>query len=253
MNDKRKEVIEKLLDKIRNGGIVSKGRLPSERQISEMLGENRTIVREALISLEAMGVIEIRERLGIFISSEAGNEVKMLLQGVGSWPADTLSQVLEMRQIIDPPAAALAAIRRTDAHVDKLTECIAQMRELLDDDSTGSADMGAYWNTAYHTIILDATGNTYMARIYENILSTVQKSTSIMRYKAQPKEWGGRHVSFAEHECLARAIKDRDSLTAERIAEEHLFHTVSRMVSNGQVVPDSDLYTAKVCGMMRFE
>lgn len=253
MNDKRREVIEKLLEKIRDDSFVTKGRLPSERQISEMLGENRTIVREAIISLEAMGVIEIRERQGIFIASKAENEAKMLLRGVGGWPADTLSQVLELRQIIDPPAAAMAAIRRSDAHVEKLSVCIENMRGLLDDESPESADSGAYWNTVYHSVILEAAGNSYMARVYENILSTVEKSTSIMRLGTDSLERGGRHVSFAEHECLARAIKDKNSMTAERIAEEHLFHTISGMVENGQISPGSNLYAAKVCGMMRFE
>lgn len=253
MNEKRQQVIEKILEEIHYGNIVVKGRLPSERQLAQRLNENRTVVREALISLEAMGVIDIRERQGIYLSTQEGNEAKALLNVVGQWPADTLSQVMEIRQLFDPAAAALCAIRSSRDDVEKLANCVESMRALLHDGNPEAAKSGAYWNTIYHSIIVSSTGNSYLIRIYEHILSTIEHSMSLMRFGREPNEYGGRHISFREHESLLQAIRNRDAEGAARIAEEHLAHTIKAMVSLGQIVPSSDLYGQKVAGRLCLE
>jgi len=122
LNEKRKEVIEKLLNKIRNGDIVVNGKLLPERQLAEAIGESRPVLREGLIALEAMGVLDIRERQGIYFSSREENEAKMMLQKVRGWPADVLSRVMEVRQIIEPLATGLAAARRNDKDLMKMRE-----------------------------------------------------------------------------------------------------------------------------------
>ena len=78
------------------------------------IGETRPVLREGLIALEAMGVLDIRDRQGIYLSSSEENEAKMMLQKVRGWPADVLSRVIEVRQIIEPLATGLAAARRNE-------------------------------------------------------------------------------------------------------------------------------------------
>ena len=109
MNDKRRQVIEKLLEKINSGEVVSQDKLLPERRLAEVVGETRPVVREGLIVLEAMGVLDIRDRQGIYLSSTEENEAKMMLHKVRGWPADMLSRVMEVRQIVEPPATAIAA------------------------------------------------------------------------------------------------------------------------------------------------
>lgn len=253
MNSKRKEVIERLIEQIHTGGIVHNDKLPSERDLANILGEHRTVVREALISLEAMGVIDIRERQGIYLSSAEENEAKVILARVGEWPADKLSRALEMRQILEPATAALAAARRTDTHIEKLSHCLENMRNVLGADDPGSAKAGIYWNTIFHSIIASATNNSYMARIYENILASIEHGMFLMRYGTPPSELGGRHVAFRDHEDLLSAIRDMDVEKAERISERHLSHTVKAMVSLGQIMQVSNLYNQKFAGRIRFD
>ena len=80
MNEKRKQVIEKLLEKIKSGDIVSNNKLLPERQLAEVLGETRPVLREGLIALDAMGVVDIRDRQGIFLSSHEENAARTMLQ-----------------------------------------------------------------------------------------------------------------------------------------------------------------------------
>lgn len=253
MNEKRKEVIEKLLEEIHYGDIITKGKLPSERKLAELLKENRPIVREALISLEAMGVLDIREKQGIFLSSNEENEARTLLQKTKGWPGDILSRAMEMRQVIEPSATALATERRSDEHVSNLESCLENMKNLQGDARQEAAKIGAYWNTVFHTIIVSATGNAYMIRVYESILSMIEDGMSMMRSNTEPKDFGGRHVTFSEHELLFEAIKNKNKDAAERIAEEHLAHTIKAMVRLGQIVPSSDLYEQEFIGRLRFE
>lgn len=253
MNEKRKEVIERLLNEIQNGDIVSKGKLPTERKLVELLGEGRPIIREALISLEAMGVIEIRERQGIYLSSSEENEAKMLLNKVHDWPVDALSRVMEMRQLLDPAAAALAAVRRSNSDISKMQDCLREMRAVVHDSSDEANEAGIYWNTVYHTVIVSASGNSYLARIYESLLAMVEHGTVMMRRGTSPTEQGGRQVAYRDHENLFTAIKEKNANEAERVAEDHLAHTVRAMVQLGQIVPSSNLYAQKLAGRLRFE
>ena len=253
MNEKRKDVIEKLLEEIHHGNIATKGKLPSERRLAELLNENRPIVREALISLEAMGVIDIREKQGIFLSSNEENEARMLLQKTRGWPGDILSRVMEMRQVLEPAATVLAAARRSEEDVSKLAGCLENMGDLQTDARPEAAKAGAYWNTVFHTIIVSATGNAYMMRVYESVLSMIEDGMSMMRTGTNPTDFGGRHIAFREHAQLFEAIRNKDQDAAERIAEEHLAHTIKAMVRLGQIVPSSDLYEQRFIGRLRFE
>lgn len=155
MNEKRRLVIEKLLEKIHSGEIVVGDKLLPERQLAEAVGETRPVMREGLIALDAMGVIDIRDRQGIFLSSNEENEARMMLHRVRGWPADILSRVMEVRQIIEPLATGLAAARRGEKDLIKIQECLKHMEELAGQAGEEAAKEGAYWNTSFHTVIVE--------------------------------------------------------------------------------------------------
>ncbi|HOO65073.1 MAG TPA: GntR family transcriptional regulator, partial [Synergistaceae bacterium] len=69
MNPKKRALAETLLEHIRQGNIVEQGKLPPERTLAAMLGEKRPQVREAILILEAWGILDVRDRQGIFLAS----------------------------------------------------------------------------------------------------------------------------------------------------------------------------------------
>ncbi|HOO88983.1 MAG TPA: GntR family transcriptional regulator, partial [Synergistales bacterium] len=119
MNKTRKELIHRLSDLITEGDIVSEGKLPPERELAAILGTTRPLLREALIALEALGVLDIRDRQGIFLAEEKVGEIGRVLGQAQVWPLELLSQVMEIRQLLDPGAAALAALRRKERDIAK--------------------------------------------------------------------------------------------------------------------------------------
>jgi len=252
MNEKRREVIEKLLEKIHSGEIVIKDKLLPERQLAVAVGETRPVLREGLIALEAMGVLDIRDRQGIYLSSSEENEAKMMLQKVRGWPADVLSRVIEVRQIIEPLATGLAAARRNEKDLIKMRECLNHMEELVSQNTDEAAHKGAYWNTSFHTVIIESADNAYLSRIYEGLYTVIENGLSLMRINTSPEESGGRVIAYQDHLQLYNLIEAKDSAGAELYAEEHLLHTINAMVQLGQIVPASNLIGQKFVGRSRF-
>lgn len=242
MNEKRKLVIEKLLKKIHSGEIVAGNKLFPERQLAEAIGETRPVLREGLIALDAMGVIDIRDRQGIFLSSNEENDAKMMLHRVHGWPADILSRTMEVRQMIEPLATGLAAARRGEKNLMKMQECLKHMKVLAEQTTEEAAKEGAYWNTTFHTVIVESADNAYLSRIYEGVYSIIEQSMSMMRINTSPEAHGGRLLACQDHMHLYKLIEARDSTGAELFAEEHLKHTINAMVQLGQIVPTSDLF-----------
>lgn len=251
MNDKRRQVIEKLLEKINSGEVVSQDKLLPERRLAEVVGETRPVVREGLIALEAMGVLDIRDRQGIYLSSTEENEAKMMLHKVRGWPADMLFRVMEVRQIVEPPATAIAAVRRDEKDLTKMRECLRNLRELVEEGGEEAAQQSLIWNTAFHTVIVESAENAYLSRLYEGIHAVAEHSLSLMRIRTSPEKEGGRRSVYQDHLKLFERIEARDSAGAELCAEEHLRHSINAMVELGQIVPASDLFGQKLIGQAR--
>ena len=181
MNSTRKDLIQKLANFISSGEITTDGKLPAERDLASRFGISRPLLREALISMEALGYLDIRDRQGIFLTGTNSNEA---LRGLGQaqiWPMEILSQVMEIRQIMDPGATALAALRCTDRDIEKLEECVSMMEKIQTEHNPDEASLGAYWNRVLHSTIFNATGNTLLARLYEGLLEISEKGVSAMR------------------------------------------------------------------------
>ena len=84
-------------------------------------------------------MLDIRDRQGIYLSSTEENEAKMMLHKVRGWPADMLSRVMEVRQIVEPPATAIAAVRRDEKDLTKMRECLRNLRELVEEGGEEAA------------------------------------------------------------------------------------------------------------------
>ncbi|MDR0843058.1 MAG: GntR family transcriptional regulator, partial [Acidobacteriota bacterium] len=135
MNPTRKDLIQRLSGLISQGEIVKDGKLPSERELAALMGTSRPLLREALISLEALGYLDIRDRQGIFLAEEAQTQFLKTFDQAHVWPMDILAQVMEIRQIMDPGSTALAALRCKDEDIAKLDECLAVLEKIHVDKS----------------------------------------------------------------------------------------------------------------------
>ncbi|MDR1726351.1 MAG: FCD domain-containing protein [Acidobacteriota bacterium] len=247
MNPTRKELIQKLSGAIEQGGIVKNGKLPSERELAALMGTSRPLLREALISLEALGRLDIRDRQGIFLAGEGESQFIKGIDQAHIWPMDILAQVMELRQIMDPGATALAALRRKDEDLGKLRECLSVLEKIHDDKSPDAAERGAYWNTVFHSTIFKATGNTLLARLYESLLELSERGISAMRSDALDSHAADRtERALRQHQELFAAIRDKDMKRARKASQAHLRASISSMVALSQVTPLSDFFAQRL-------
>ncbi len=252
MNATRKDLIQKLAALISGGEIAAGGKLPSERELAGMLDTSRPLLREALISLEALGYLEIRDRQGIFLAGDNYSEVLQSLGQAQIWPMEILSQVMEIRQIMDPGATALAALRRKDRDMEKLDECISMMEKIYSEHDPEEASLGAYWNKALHSTIFSATGNTLLARLYETLLEMSERGVSAMRRSVlnsgSPET--NKYV-LQQHRNLVEAIRARDMDRARETAKAHLEYTIESMVQMSRVTPVSNFFAQRLGSVLR--
>ncbi|HVI99990.1 MAG TPA: FadR/GntR family transcriptional regulator [Sphingomonas sp.] len=150
--------------------------LDGEVEASDRLRVSRTAYREAVRILAAKGLVESRPKTGTRVSPQA--KWHLLDPDVLSWifefePGDDLlASLFELRKIVEPEAAALAAQRRTDAQ-------IAAMAEALDDmaEHTLASPEGRAADQHFHAALLEASGNPFLVTLTSGVSAAVAWTT----------------------------------------------------------------------------
>ena len=198
------EVRSQLIGLIESGQLKVNDRLPSEAELSRRFGVSRSIVREALGRLQALGLTESRAGSGTFVSSN----VTKMLTSVGQHSAADLN---EIRRCLEVPAARLAAIRRKDSDLEELTLCLERHEQATTPEQTLRSD------SAFHCAIARATGNVLFLRLVED-LQEIMEEQSLAESTLRP-----RGPSAArEHRRVLEAIKAADGDAAAALMDEHL-------------------------------
>ncbi len=220
MEKKRGELVQQLRKMIAEPGRFPDSKLPSERELAQSLGVSRNLLREAVITLEALGYLEVRERQGTFITAPAADDFVASLRFASLWPEEMLCQLMEMRLVIEVPIAGLAALRRSDEEVKAMRRCIADLEQAsLRPD--GGASEGAQWDSRLHMLIVNAARNPLLSRLYEGLAATMERYISMSRIILLAIDgWPAKIV--AEHEALVEAIAHQDPQGAEEAQRHHL-------------------------------
>ncbi len=227
MNKKRHEVIEQLKVLIRENSYTKEGKLPAERELAAQLGVSRTLLREAIITLEAWGMLELRERQGIFVVAPELCDFAGSMQFISFWHEDLLSQVMEMRWLINVAAAELAAKRRTDEDMTKLRRCIAEL-EKSRFETEADKEQGAYWENNLHNLYIKASHNTIMERVNEGLASIIERNVALSSIMFMGiDDWFD--ILVAQHKQLVQAIEEKNSRKAKAIMIQHLEDSMEKM------------------------
>lgn len=184
--------------------------MPDETALSERFGVSRTVVREAIKVLASKGLVETRPKVGTQVRPR--RDWNLLDSDVLAWRYEVgpdegfLEDVSEVRAIIEPPAAALAARRATPDEVTAILAWCGRMEEAAPDDVDRyiDADMG------FHTAILDACHNDLLAQLSDTITMALRLSRRLT--VTVP---GSSLAAMPAHQNVAAAIRDRDPGAAE--------------------------------------
>ncbi|OGR24052.1 MAG: hypothetical protein A2277_11165 [Desulfobacterales bacterium RIFOXYA12_FULL_46_15] len=221
MENKRESIIRKIKQDIQNGVYAPNDRLPPERKLAEELGISRVLLREAIIALETLGILEVRLRQGIFVKIQTLQDFNENLRFLPSWHSDFVPQLMEMRLIIDVHAAELAAGRRTMDELEKLKEFLARL-ERNQPNNTEEMKQHARDEFLIHSIIVEAAHNAILSRVYEGIVAMMEKNNEFLHVSlSQDLKWIEQVITH--HRTVIDAIEKKDS---ERAAEGMRLHIV---------------------------
>jgi GntR family transcriptional repressor for pyruvate dehydrogenase complex len=219
-------IIEQVRDLIASGRLSPGERLPAERDLAQRFSVGRSAVREAMRAMEFLGLIQARAGEGTFVTlppdkSAAHDPVSASL--LQEW--STQRKLFEVRRVIEPDLAALAARRATKDQVQR-------MRTILDEQEAEIRRGGTSikQDSAFHYMLAEATGNEVLVRIVDSLMELLLKTRQETLQHAER-----RLKSLEQHRALLRAIETRDVKAAERQMQEHIQAIEELVFSRGKL------------------
>ena len=202
---------------IANGEFATGGRLPSERDLSALLGVSRTSVREAIIALEMSGLVEVRVGTGIFVTERLPRS-RFPLAAAKSSQDGGLSpfELLAARRTIEGEIAAMAATNARRADIDALDVTLAAMREhAVDHAKRDGADR------AFHVCIAEMSRNSALTWVVGSLWD--QRHGEIFtRLETRFHTAELRARTLDDHQAIIDALAAHDADAARKAMHRHL-------------------------------
>lgn len=193
-----------LIDLIESGEYALNDRLPSEAELAQSFSVSRSVIREALHSLNALGLTKSYAGKGTFVASRQLSS-KLL---IGRYLP---SQLSEVRRALEVPSARLAAERRTEGDLQTLEELVQRFGATTDGAKRVQVDAD------FHISIAGATNNPLFQRLIADLRSVLQEQAlRLTTIKGRPGE------AHKEHMAIYAAIAAGDGMAAARAMEAHL-------------------------------
>jgi len=213
------QIVTQIQAAIRDGQFARGARLPTERELSESFGVSRSVVREAVKVLGAMGLVESRQGSGLYVRHDTIPTVSRAFILSVSPDAESVDRLFEFRQGLETEAARRAAERRTEGH-------LAVLREAVDfgDSAVASTDWGIFGEAdgRFHEAIAAASGNPYLRVAIATARDMQSDVVSLFAAKA-----GSMREAVLHHRSILEAIAAADApLAAERMSH-HIQYTSS--------------------------
>lgn len=200
-----------LQEQIRAGRYRPGQRLPSERELSELLGVSRPTVREALQSLATLNIVEPRHGSGTYVSSLELEQLLAPLDFALEVGTAALAHLFELRLAVEPLAASLAAERATD---DELT----RLRALVDAASAATTrEQLVELDIELHALVVEAARNPLLVALHRS-LGTISRESRELTSRSR----AATRRALADHRLLLTALERRDGAAAAAAMQEHL-------------------------------
>jgi GntR family transcriptional repressor for pyruvate dehydrogenase complex len=216
-----KFVLGQIISLLSEGKLQPGDRLPTERELAALLGIGRPSVREALSALVLLGVVEQRQGRGTFLVDRIDRlPVEPYLYQLMLAEGRVFDDLLEVRELLEPAIALLAAKRATDADLAEIESALELSEHQV---ASGAAiDAEAVAGADFHAALARATGNQTLARLVESMRDLL----SATGYVLNEQEEG---ASLDAHRALTEAIVRRNASLAESLMRTHLKDVSDRL------------------------
>ncbi|MDQ2998312.1 MAG: FadR family transcriptional regulator [Chloroflexota bacterium] len=204
------------------GGQLQPGkRLPSERELADQFGVSRTVVREAVRGLVAMGLLEVRPGSGTIIRSPSARSVTQsmsLFLRSGQAVLDH-TKVHEVRRVLEIEIAGMAAERRTDEDLARLHLILDEMEAIVKPPQIVSSERDHYAanDVAFHSALAQATHNELFSLLLDSVVDVMIKVRQ-MGFDVP----GSLLQALAFHRAILAQVEAGDAAGAREAMRVHL-------------------------------
>jgi GntR family transcriptional repressor for pyruvate dehydrogenase complex len=224
---KKTRVHEEIADRIRHlildGTYPPDQPLPSERVLAARIGVSRGSVRDALRTLEVLGLLESRHGQGTFPRELSVDRLVTPLAEVLVYRRDLQDELMDVRRMFEPAVARVAAARVTDEDVAELERVIDRQRRKI---AAGRSAIGE--DTDFHAAMARATHNRVAVRLMATLNDLLMESR-----KLTLKQRGRPERSLRGHEAIVSAMRQRDPGAAERAMHDHIAEIAALLKTAG--------------------
>lgn len=203
-------VIDRIVSMIGSGELSPGEQLPAQRELAIRLGVGMSTVREALLSLSAIGLVDVRHGKGTFVSEKPTEVANKRVQLALLLGPKEVAELLETRQFIEGAIVILAAQKATDEDISALNAAYMEMEQAVrrnDMTALERADM------AFHMCMTTACHNDVMTNIMHSLESSLAGIVRATPYSP---------AVLAQHRELYEAIRDHNG--------DHAFQTIQQVI-----------------------
>jgi GntR family transcriptional regulator, transcriptional repressor for pyruvate dehydrogenase complex len=207
------QIVEQIEQSVQKGDLKPGDQLPAERELAGQFGVSRTAVREAVKALREKGLVEAYPGKGTFITNGSSNPMRQSLDRMmRSAQVDATSSLVEVREILEPEIAALAAVRATEENLNSLREAVAVMDAAKrDPDAYIEADLD------FHLELAEAAANPLILSLIDSIIGVLREQ----RMRIFEVD-GGPDRGQYHHKKILEAMEHQDAPGAREAMRAHL-------------------------------
>jgi len=202
-----KQIERLILQKLQPGD-----KLPSERELAEMLGVSRSSIRDAIRSLELIGMVEPRQGAGTVVREISADSVINPLSTLLTRQRQSVTELLDFRKMLEPPLAARAATHASAEEIGEMEEILRRQEQKLQGGQVATEE-----DSDFHYSVAMASENSVVLKVLDVLMDLLRETRErSLQVEGRPQK------SLAGHRRILTAIKRHDPAAAEAAMRRHI-------------------------------
>jgi len=207
------QIVAQIEERILNGELRPGDKLPAERELAEQFGVSRTAIREAMKALARSGLVVIQPGRGTFVTDSTSTVMRHSIDMLVRIGNETgIRDLIEVREILEPEIAALAAVRAGSEDIQSMEEAVKAMDQAMDDPN-----MFVEADLDFHLALAQGSNNALIPVLIDTLVDLLREH----RKRAASVE-GGMERGQPYHKIILDAIIKNDANAARESMRAHL-------------------------------
>ena len=219
------EIIEQIISMVRAGSLKPGDKLPTERELGELLDVGRSSVREALKGLETTGLLKRTTEGTILCEPKEMEQRAFWMSTINT----SIHEVFETRKLLEIEIVGLAAERSTPEDIKRLEEAIVEKCTL---EEVSVSD------TLFHRSLVEAAKNSLFSVVYHLVTGLLFQTHRYYSFLKHDEEFETfLKTIFDQHRKILKAVESHDALSAKKAIKEHLDYAEKKLLGSLEAGP----------------